>query len=506
MSTTAATEEKVLSRSRSSSRPKNRVGIAKKVEDSITVATGCSMASTAVEREHLSPNESTDTMTIVSQRLKIPHKQPSVNPKQSDEGPTYDLMALPQPTRVPADPQPSGKPPYDLSPNALASNQNLDERRGRPHVGLCQTKNTKWDKPNARNFAKSDRVFKKPTSRGRQAKKDVSRSANSPIVTDGNPVSYDFLVPSIAGRTIPYCNPSLVTTCPKPLTPVRMCDPELYLSYQINMARHLAYNGISGPYLVGDFLCDIYLADASFIKIACRKVDPHGHPFWCHMMTGERLQPQDGSKATGKPVALINGALCWMEDEKCKIIPPEWAFVDPHDVSFDPQILRDPTTVPQQLQFGEIETEIEGNEIGMNELDTIQADAADPDFPTGDFSRRLHQMGIADSNPTYSPSSTAATPFRSSAASGPHFTPTRSNPTLVALGARDRLQDEAEEDFANMGRDGRRFLDMRTLVDAMKFRDRGIPEKDIEAKLRIQPGLLSKLGQEKTFSHVTSPN
>ncbi|GKU05706.1 hypothetical protein FLAG1_09485 [Fusarium langsethiae] len=145
--------------------------------------------------------------------------------------------------------------------------------------------------------------------------------------------------------------------------------------------------------------------------------------------------------------------------------------------------------------------------LGSSEKDeAIRADATDRDFPTGDFSRRLHQMGIADSNPTYSPSSTASTPFGSTAPSGPHFAPSRSNPTLVALGARDRLQDEAEDDFANMGRGGRRFLDMRTMVDAMKFRDRGIPEKDIEAKLRIQPGLLSKLGKEKVFSHVTSPN
>ncbi|KAF5710171.1 hypothetical protein FMUND_9671 [Fusarium mundagurra] len=132
--------------------------------------------------------------------------------------------------------------------------------------------------------------------------------------------------------------------------------------------------------------------------------------------------------------------------------------------------------------------------------DAVRADAMDPDFPTGDFSRRLHKMGIADSNPTYSPSSTASTP------PGPSFVPSRSNPTLVALSARDRLQDEVEEDFANMGREGRRFLDMRTLVDAMKFRDRGIPEKEIESRLRLQSGLLSKLGQEKTFSHVTSPN
>ncbi|KAJ4261413.1 hypothetical protein NW762_006836 [Fusarium torreyae] len=138
--------------------------------------------------------------------------------------------------------------------------------------------------------------------------------------------------------------------------------------------------------------------------------------------------------------------------------------------------------------------------------EAVRADAMDPDFPTGDFSRRLHQMGIADSAPTYSPSSTAASPLGPTAPPGPTFAPSRSNPTLVALGARDRLQELADEDFANMGRQGRRFLDMRTLVDALKLRDRGIPEKDIEARLRIQPGLLSRLGQEKAFSHVTSPN
>ncbi|KAF4972733.1 hypothetical protein FSARC_741 [Fusarium sarcochroum] len=138
--------------------------------------------------------------------------------------------------------------------------------------------------------------------------------------------------------------------------------------------------------------------------------------------------------------------------------------------------------------------------------EAVRADAMDPDFPTGDFSRRLHQMGIADSAPTYSPSSTAASPLGPSAPPGPTFAPSRTNTTLIALEARERLQDQAEEDLANMGRQGRRFLDMRTIVDAVKLRDRGIPEKDIEARLRIQPGLLSRLGQEKAFSHVTSPN
>jgi hypothetical protein len=70
------------------------------------------------------------------------------------------------------------------------------------------------------------------------------------------------------------------------------------------------------------------------------------------------------------------------------------------------------------------------------------------------------------------------------------------------------LQDEAEEDFAAIGRgvEGRRFLDMRTVVDAAKLRDRGVPDKDIELRLRIQPGLLGRLGPQGIISHVTSPN
>ncbi|KAJ4327917.1 hypothetical protein N0V84_001590 [Fusarium piperis] len=140
--------------------------------------------------------------------------------------------------------------------------------------------------------------------------------------------------------------------------------------------------------------------------------------------------------------------------------------------------------------------------------EALRADSMDPDFPTGDFSRRLQQMGIAQPNPTYSPSSTASSQLGPQAPLGPSFAPSRSNPTLVALEARQRLQDEAEEDFAAIGRgvEGRRFLDMRTVVDAMKLRDRGVADKEIESRLRIQPGLLGRLGPQGILSHVTSPN
>ncbi|KAH7153035.1 hypothetical protein EDB81DRAFT_441939 [Dactylonectria macrodidyma] len=146
---------------------------------------------------------------------------------------------------------------------------------------------------------------------------------------------------------------------------------------------------------------------------------------------------------------------------------------------------------------------------GGSKDDAIRADSADPDFVTGDFSRRLHQMGIADPNPTYSPSSTAAPNLGPQHQTGPAFPPSRSNPTLSALEARQRLQQEAEEDFESMGRantQGRRFLDMRTMVDAIKLRGRGVADRDIEARLRIRPGLLDKLGHQGVLSHVTVPS
>lgn len=137
----------------------------------------------------------------------------------------------------------------------------------------------------------------------------------------------------------------------------------------------------------------------------------------------------------------------------------------------------------------------------------------DPDFVTGDFSRRLHQMGIAETNTEYNASSTAAPQFNPQfnpqAISAPTFPPSRFNPTLTALEARARLQEQATEDFEASGRadvQGRRFLNIRTLADAVQLRDQGVPQRDIEARLRIQPGLLEKLGRKDVLSHINSPN
>ncbi len=139
----------------------------------------------------------------------------------------------------------------------------------------------------------------------------------------------------------------------------------------------------------------------------------------------------------------------------------------------------------------------------------IRADGMDPDLVTGDFSKRLQQMGIADPNPTYSPSSTAFPQAMDGPSQplGPAFPSARTNATPSVLEARRQLQQEAEEDFEAMGRSGsqgRRFVDMRTLVEAMQMRERGAAATDIERRLQLQPNLLEKLGRQSIVSHMAS--
>ncbi|RFU77836.1 hypothetical protein TARUN_4420 [Trichoderma arundinaceum] len=139
--------------------------------------------------------------------------------------------------------------------------------------------------------------------------------------------------------------------------------------------------------------------------------------------------------------------------------------------------------------------------------EAVRADAMDPDFAPGDFSRRLHQMGIVQPNPTFSPSSTASpnlSPESLDVPPGPLFPPAKRNTTLSALEARRHLERIADEDLENMGRDGgrRRLADMRTILDAVQLLNNGIPAADIEKKLRLAPGFLGKLGPAGVLTHI----
>ncbi|KAL7945059.1 hypothetical protein V8C42DRAFT_324446 [Trichoderma barbatum] len=139
--------------------------------------------------------------------------------------------------------------------------------------------------------------------------------------------------------------------------------------------------------------------------------------------------------------------------------------------------------------------------------DAVRADARDHDFAPGDFSRRLHQMGIVQPNPTFSPSSTASpnlSPESLDVPPGPLFPPAKRNTTLSVLEAQRRLERIAAEDLENMGRNGgrRRQADMRTILDAVQLLNNGFPAEDVEKKLRLAPGLLGKLGPSGVLTHI----
>lgn len=135
----------------------------------------------------------------------------------------------------------------------------------------------------------------------------------------------------------------------------------------------------------------------------------------------------------------------------------------------------------------------------------IIADGTDPDFAPEDFSRRLHEMGVAQPNPTYSPSSTVNVQNRQRNQGG-FMRVTKSNTILSVLEARQALQKQADDDFESLScseRQPKRFADMRTLIDAMKMRDIGIANSDIETRLALRAGSIEKLGRRGLLSHLS---
>lgn len=89
---------------------------------------------------------------------------------------------------------------------------------------------------------------------------------------------------------------------------------------------------------------------------------------------------------------------------------------------------------------------------------------------------------------------------------GPIFPPSRSNPTLSVLESRRALQKLAEEDLEEMNRLGnkaaRRFMDTRTLVDALELMGRGQNPRDVEKRFGLKEGLLDKFGKKNVVEHI----
>ena len=117
------------------------------------------------------------------------------------------------------------------------------------------------------------------------------------------------------------------------------------------------------------------------------------------------------------------------------------------------------------------------------------------------FADRLRQMGVAQPNPIFSPSSKA--PKFTNASTGDSQVPSSSNATLNVLNSRRRLQarvDEESSDLASANSRGREFLDIGTIRKILTLRQQGEEAAKIELKLQLKPGVVAKLGPPEVLA------
>lgn len=122
-------------------------------------------------------------------------------------------------------------------------------------------------------------------------------------------------------------------------------------------------------------------------------------------------------------------------------------------------------------------------------------------------------MGVVQPNPTFSPSSIASRGlppdglFDATKPLSPPKSAFASSPILSTFEARGRLQRQAETEIDDLGSAearGRRFVDMRRLLDAIRMRENGASTADIERRFGLGAGLLDKLGRPGVISHIAS--
>lgn len=139
-----------------------------------------------------------------------------------------------------------------------------------------------------------------------------------------------------------------------------------------------------------------------------------------------------------------------------------------------------PTVRPQPQASGERSSE-------------INLDASDPDF-----ARSLRSLGPVQPNPTMSPTSAFNPADPASTSKQPVGPDPRNNPALAVLDARAKLQDQAEREFLEAGRqghEGRQFLDVYTIRQMLVMRDeRGSQAGSIEKALGLRQGAVQRLG------------
>jgi len=134
---------------------------------------------------------------------------------------------------------------------------------------------------------------------------------------------------------------------------------------------------------------------------------------------------------------------------------------------------------------------------------------------------RLRTLGAVQPNPHLSHSST--NPADATNASSPNLylrgdpgahgpPPDRSmfpdpaaNPALTTLRARDKIQRAADTEAENMGKSGfggRRYVDAYTIRQALELREKGRDPGEIERELKLQAGMVERLGARGLVERV----
>lgn len=130
------------------------------------------------------------------------------------------------------------------------------------------------------------------------------------------------------------------------------------------------------------------------------------------------------------------------------------------------------------------------------------------DAQSDNFARRLHEVGVVQSDHVIRTPYTAPQQGQR-AQSDPSMQAAMpsslDNTTLLVLRARKSLQKAADDavNLAGVTQHTKRFVDMRTLMDALSMRQRGISTPVIERKLGLHPGMMERLGNPKVVTHAS---
>lgn len=98
-----------------------------------------------------------------------------------------------------------------------------------------------------------------------------------------------------------------------------------------------------------------------------------------------------------------------------------------------------------------------------------------------------------------------SSPLQESKNSAPIFPSPSNNLVLSALEARERLQQEADQEFENLGvssSQGRRFLHAGMIRDVLVMRERGAKAHEVETRFNLKKGVLDSLGSKGLYKPV----